>query len=278
MRASILRSQFFRAVVVIAALLSMTLCAGPAVSHAAQTQTKSAQAWTGLSPSETVREFYKALREKRFRDAFVLSIYKSAIEGLKPQEIEDFRPDFEKLAQAISERMPANLEVSGETISGDLATVFVKVLDAEGKEKMEPAALFLLDGRWIVGDREGFEVVKKGGKKFFFNARIDAHHDDIQDMLTRVSLALLLYSQQHDGKFADLPTLIAAGMLPKDLEGTESTGYRFHITVSPDFKTWTAQAEPAQYGRTGKLSFYMDAAGVRSGDIGGKPLTPPKTP
>jgi hypothetical protein len=278
MRASILRSQFFRAVVVIAALLSVTLCAGPAMSHAAQTQTKPAQSPAGRSPSDTVREFYKALREKRFRDAFVLSFYKSAVEGLKPQELEDFRPDFEKLAVAITERMPANLEVSGETISGDLATVFVKVLDVDGKEKMEPASLFLLDGNWIVGDREGFEVVKKSGKKYFFNARIDAHHDDVQDMLTRISLALLLYSQQHDGKFANLPTLIAAGMLPKDLEGTDSTGYRFQITVSPDFKTWNAQAEPAQYGRSGKLSFFMDAAGVRSGDVGGKPLTPPKHP
>ena len=38
--------------------------------------------------------------------------------------------------------------------------------------------------------------------------------------------------------------------------------------------TWNAGAEPAQYGHTGKLSFFMDATGVRSGDIGGKPLTP----
>ena len=29
-----------------------------------------------------------------------------------------------------------------------------------------------------------------------------------------------------------------------------------------------------QYGSTGKLSFFLDAAGVRSGDTGGKPLTP----
>ena len=41
------------------------------------------------SPSETVREFYKAMREKRFREAFALSIYKPAIENLKPQEFED---------------------------------------------------------------------------------------------------------------------------------------------------------------------------------------------
>ncbi|HEV7681253.1 MAG TPA: hypothetical protein VGO68_03960 [Pyrinomonadaceae bacterium] len=272
------RSLFVSTVVVIVVLLSVTFSPGPARSQTAPPQTKTAQAPAGRSPSETVREFYTALREKRFRDAFMMSFYQPAIEDLKPQELEEFRPDFEKLATAITERMPASLEVSGETISGELATVFVKVLDVDGKEKMEAAGLFRLDGVWMVGDREGFEVVKKGGKKFFFNARIDAHHDDVQDMLTRISLALLLYSQQHDGKFADLPTLITAGMLPKDLEGTDSTGYRFQITVSPDFKTWNARAEPAQYGHTGKLSFFMDATGVRSGDTHGKPLTPPKNP
>lgn len=93
-------------------------------------------------------------------------------------------------------------------------------------------------------------------------------------MLTRVSLAQLLYSQQHDGRFADLATLITLGLLPKDLEGTESTGYRFHLNAPDGGKAWNASAEPARYGRTGRLSFYLDASGVRSGDTGGKPLTP----
>ncbi len=228
------------------------------------------------TPSETVREFYKTLRERKFREAFSLSIYKPAIEPLKPQEFEDLRPDFEKMALAVSERIPKNVDIMGEQISGDLATVFVKVLDSEGKEKMEPAGLIMIDGAWVLGDRENLEIVKKAGKKFFFNARIDAHHSDVQDMLTRVSLALLLYSQQHNGQFANLATLIVAGLLPKDLEGTESTGYRFRINVSPDAKTWTAQAEPAEYGRSGRLSFFMDATGVRSSDTGGKPLNPKK--
>jgi hypothetical protein len=228
------------------------------------------------SPSDTVREFYKNLRERKFREAFSLSIYKAAIEPLKPEEFEDLRPDFEKMALAVSEKIPEKVEVMGETISGDLATVFVKVLDADGKEKMEPAGLILIDGAWVIGAREDLEIVKKSGKKFFFNARIDAHHSDVQDMLTRISLALLLYNQQHNGQFANLATLIAAGLLPKDLEGTESTGYRFQIRVSADSKSWSAHAEPAQYGRTGRLSFFMDAAGVRSGDTGGKPLNAPR--
>ena len=226
------------------------------------------------SPSDTVREFYKAMREKKFREAFDLSIYRPAIDPLKPQEFEDLRPDFERIALAVSEKMPGEVNISGEQISGDDATVFIKILDAEGKEKLEPTTLIKLDGGWVVGDRDSLQLVKKAGKEFFFNARIDAHHSDVQDMLTRMSLAELIYSQQHNGLFADLATLITAGLLPKDLEGTDSTGYRFHINSVDAGKSWNAAAEPAQYGRTGKLSFYMDAAGVRSGDKAGKPLTP----
>lgn len=228
------------------------------------------------TPSETVREFYKALREKRFKEGWALSIYAPALEGLKQQEYDDLRPDFERIAVAVGEGIPANLEITGEQISGDAADVFVRLMDVEGKPKIEPVALMKVNGAWVVGKREDQELVKKAGKKFFFNARIDAHHDDVQEMFTRISLALLLYSQQHNGQFADLATLITAGLIPKDIEGTASTGYRFKITLGPGGKSWTATAEPAQYGRTGRLSFYMDAAGVRSADVGGKPLSPPK--
>jgi hypothetical protein len=210
------------------------------------------------------------MHEKRFREAFDLTIYKPAIDPLKPQEFEDLRPDFEKMALAI----PVQVELGGEQISGDIATVFVKVKEGDKPEQLEPATLILVNGAWIIGDKENQAIVKKAGKRFFFNARIDTHHDEVQAMLTRVSLAELLYSQQHEGLFADLATLISLGLLPKDLEGTESTGYRFHVNAPNGGKTWNASAEPAQYGSTGKLSFFLDAAGVRSGDTGGKPLAP----
>jgi hypothetical protein len=224
------------------------------------------------SPTETTRLFYQMLREKKFREAFLLSIYRSAIENLSTQEFEELRPDFEKMALAVSEKIPAKIDISGEQISGDAATVFVKVLDADGKEKIEPASLIKIDNNWIIGDKENLELVKKAGKQFFFEARINAHHNDVQDMMTRISLAQVLYSQSHDGLFGNTAELIAAGVIPKDIEGIESTGYRFQINRSADRKSWYATAEPAQYGRTGRLSFYLDASGVRSGDTGGKPL------
>jgi len=224
------------------------------------------------SPSDAVREFYKLMREKKFREAFALSIYQPAIEGLKPAEFDDLRPDFERLAAAI----PEKVDISGEQISGEAATVFVRVKDEEDKEQAEPVASIRVNGKWIVGDKENHEIVKKAGSEFFFNARIDTHHSEVQALLRRISLAQLVYNQQHAGKFGDMPALILAGLIPKDLEGTETTGYRFRITVSPDGKSWIATAEPAQYGRTGRLSFFMDQSGVRNGDVAGKPL--PATP
>jgi hypothetical protein len=220
------------------------------------------------SPLETVREFYKAMREKRFKEAFAMSIYKPAIDGLSAQEFEDLRSDFDRMAAAI----PDKVDLTGEQISGDAATVFVKVKDADAAEQAEPISLIKISGVWIVGDTENQSIVKKAGKNFFFNARIDTHHDEVQNLFQRLTLAQIVYSQQHDGQFGNMAELITAGLIPKDLEGTESTGYSFHINRAADGKSWYATAEPAQYGRTGRLSFYLDAAGVKSGDAGGKPI------
>ena len=224
------------------------------------------------SPTETMREFYRMLREKKYREAFGISIYRPAIEALSTEEYNDLKTDFDKMAIAVSEKIPDKVDITGEQISGDVATVFVKVLDADGKERVEPASLIKVDNAWVVGDRENLELVKKSGKKFFFEARISAHHSDVQDMLTKISLAQVAYSQGHNGLFGNMAELITAGFIPKDLEGVETTGYRFQVVRPTDAKSWYATAEPAEYGRTGRLSFYLDASGVRSGDAGGKPL------
>jgi hypothetical protein len=220
-----------------------------------------------------MRDFYRMMREKQYREAFGISIYRQAIEGLSAQEYDDLKPDFDKMAVAVSEKIPEKVDITGEQISGDAATVFVKVIDGDGKEKIEPASLIKVDNTWIVGDRENLELVRKEGKKFFFEARINAHHSDVQDMLTRISLAQVIYAQGHNGQFASMAELIAGGLIPKDIEGPETTGYRFQVVRATDGMSWYAAAEPALYGRTGRLSFYLDASGVRSGDAGGKPLT-----
>lgn len=258
MHKSSMSTQLSRSLsVFLASLILFTFCA---TTPAQQPRT----------PTETVREFYKALREKRFRDAFALSIYKPAIDGLTQAEMQDLQPDFEKLAANI----PENIQFSGEQMSGDIATVFVKVA-SDASAQPEPVALLRVGNVWIVGDRENQEIVKKSGKDFFFKARIETHHNEAQAMLQRIAIAQLAYSQQHGGLYADLPTLISAGLIPKDIEGTDSTGYIFHVNTVNNAKSYTVSAEPAKYGRTGKLSFFMDQTGIRSGDVGGKPLILP---
>jgi hypothetical protein len=222
------------------------------------------------SPSDTVREFFKAMRERRIREAFAMSIYKPAIEGLKPDEFADLQPDFEKVAGKI----PEKVDITGEQISGDQATVFMKVPRDDDPTQMDAAPIPLMrsGGRWIIGDKENQQIVKKAGKRFFLNARIETHQTDVNDMLLRINVAQLIYKQQHDGVFADLPTLISVGLVPKDIEGTESTGYHFHLTLAKDAKSYVAGAEPARYGRTGRLSFLLENGKIKSADTSGKPL------
>jgi hypothetical protein len=220
------------------------------------------------TPSETVREFYKALSQKRFREALMMSIYKPAIEGLSAQEIEELRPDFEKMAAGAEK-----VEVKGEQLSGETATVFVKMTDDTAEAPPAPVPLLRLDGQWVVGEKGDYDLVKEGGKDFFFKTRIAVHEGEVGEMLQRIQLAEIAYSAQHANTFADLPTLIKVALLPKDLEGTESTGYRFTIRLLKDGKSYSVSAEPARYNRTGRLSFNMDQAGtIKSADVGGKPL------
>ena len=247
-----------------ATLLLLVSCAG------VETFAQNAQART---PTETVREFYKRMRERKFTEAFRLTIYTPAIEGLSAEEFDELRPDFERMAAAI----PEKIDVSGEQTSGDLATVFVKIADADKAAQAEPVTLMrdAMAGGWIVGDRESQDVVKKAGKKFFFEARIQTHHNEVQAMLQRISIAQLAYASQHNNLYGDFPALIAAKLVPTDIEAPESMGYRFRLTLAKDAKSWTAGAEPTRYGRTGRLSFLLDQGGIRSADVGGKPLVLP---
>ena len=231
-------------------------------------------AQTQLSPSDTVRAFYKAMHDHRFKEAWALTIYKPAVEGLTAQEMEDLRPDFEEKAAAI----PDVVEISGEQISGDIATVFVKVpiSDSTPQSTSQPVTLIKSGGGWIIGTESDQAEVKKKGRRFFLDALITQHHGDIEDLLKRVIAVQVVYAQQHGG-FGDLAALINAGLLPKAAGDPKELGYNFRVTVGPDGKTYLAGAEPTRYGHTGKLSYWMDQTGtIRSLDNGGKPVSAPK--
>jgi hypothetical protein len=240
-----------------------------------QAQKSTALASSARTPTQTVRQFYQALRAKRFREAFDMSMFRPAIDSLSAAEYEELRPDFEKIAANV----PEKVETTGEQISGDTATVFVKIQDVTAtnqtqQQAAEPVTLLRVNNEWVVGDRKTAEAIKQIGKDYFFKLRIDTHHSEAQEMLLRIAKAEFAYALEHKGQYADLPTLVAGGLLPKDIQAAETTGYRFHLTLGKDGKSYTAGAEPAIYGRTGRLSFYLDASGIRSSDVGGKAFVP----
>jgi hypothetical protein len=228
-------------------------------------------AQTPATPSDVVREFYKAMREHRFKEAWSLTIYKPAVDNLNAQEMEDLRADFEEKAAAI----PEQVEIAGEQISGDIATVFVKVPVNESTPQSiaQPVTLIKSGGAWIIGDEANQAIVKKAGRRFFLDALILQHHSDIEDLLKRVIAVQIVYAQQHDA-FGDLAALIGAGLVPKAAGDPKELGYNFRVTVGKDGKTYSAGAEPTRYGHTGKLSYWMDQTGtIKSVDNGGKVLS-----
>jgi hypothetical protein len=231
-------------------------------------------AQTQRTPSDVVREFYKSMHDHRFKEAWALTIYKPAVEGLNAQEMEDLRPDFEEKAAVI----PDPVEISGEQISGDIATVFVKVpiSDSTPQNTSQPVTLIKSGGVWIIGDEANQAIVKKAGRRFFLDALITQHHSDIEDLLKRVIAVQIVYVQQHGG-FGDMAALIGAGLIPRAAADPKELGYNFRVTVSQDGKTYVAGAEPTRYGHTGKLSYWMDQTGtIKSVDNGGKPVPPGK--
>lgn len=252
---------------------ALMFCAGVARAQKSKDKSGGAPAQNASgAPSEVVRAFYTALREARFLDALRMSVYAPAVEGLSAEEVDELRPDFERLAAQV----PPDFELTGEQVSGEEATVFLKT--GEGKNiKVEPVYLIRERGSWVVGDRDAASLVKKQGKKFFFEQRIAAHESDAEDMLKRIQAAEVAYALQHSGSSGDLNALVDAGFVPRDILGPETTGYQFAVTPGPGGKGYEAHAEPARYNRTGRLSFFMDSSGsIQKKDAGGKPLGPAK--
>lgn len=262
------RTLFVR--LLLTAFASIALVGSPVACTAKTSSPNPAQPRT---PSDVVREFYKAMREHRFQEAFALTIYKPAVEGLNAEEMEILRPGFEEKAAQI----PATVEIMGEQISGKNATVFVKIpVDVSSPQvTSQPLNLTNSSGSWLIGTEADQAEVKKGGRRYFLDALIAEHEGDVEDILKRLVLWQGVYSQQHGGQYGDFPALIKAGMLGADVIDPKLSGYNFRITVGKDGKSYVANAEPLSHGKTGKLSFWMDQTGlIKSADTGGKPFKP----
>ena len=229
------------------------------------------------SPADMIRVFYKNLREKRFREAMMMTNLRVAVEGLTDAEMQDLNADFEPL----SAQIPAELQISGEIITTDKATVTVKMPnDDTGVLEDKIFKLQLENDVWVylMADEATEAAAKKEGKNYFFTLRLEIHHVEAQSMLERINKAEMVYALQNGGFYTDMQTLVTQGLLPADAQNTDSTGYRYHLALSSDKKKYTANAEPAVYGKTGKLSFFIQvdekgkSSGIKNKDNKGMPF------
>lgn len=251
------------------------VCVGVSLSATAALACNAQNNSAPRTPSDVVREFYRSMREHRFQDAFSLTSYKPAVEGLSAEELELLRPGFEEKAAEI----PVTVEITGEQISGHNATVFVKVPVNESTPQItsQPLNLVKSGSDWIIlfGSEADQAAIKKAGRRYFLDALIEGHEADVEDFFKRLVVWEGIYSQQHGGLYVDYSALIQAGMFSSDAIDAKLSGYNYHITVAKDGKSYIATAEPIRHGQTGKLSFWMDQTGViKSADNGGKPLKP----
>ena len=220
-------------------------------------QTKNTIEIKADSPADTVRVFYKNLREKKFRDAIFLTNLRPAIEGLTDAELKDLQVDFASLA----EQVPAELEINGEIISGEKASVTANLPDGEGKPKrIQEIKLRRENNVWIILTLEGEaeKLVKKEGKNYFFALKIETHHDETQNTLEKIMKAQAVFSMQNGGLYSSLPNLIEKGLISADVQNADLSGYKFNIVLGFDKKNYAATAEPVIYGKTGKLSFMAE--------------------
>jgi hypothetical protein len=73
-----------------------------------------------------------------------------------------------------------------------------------------------------------------------------------------------------DGPYGSIEELVSAGLIPREM--LEPSGYKIEVNVSG--ASFFATAIPVEYGKTGKLSFFIDESNVlRGGDHGGGPAT-----
>jgi len=217
-------------------------------------------------PSDIVIKFYQALKEKKYVEGFHLSVYRGAIEGLSAAEMKDLEPDFQRTFSAI----PDKIEVKGEQITGSTAVVFLKF---EGIEKLEQVALIAQGNEWLVGDQEALELVKEQGRDFFFNTRMVVNEAEANEMLQRILNVEFVYASKFEGRNASLAELVKLQGLPKEIEDSESSGYKFNLTLSDDKRSFYIHAVPTIYGKTGRLSFYADIQGIHAEDLKGKPAS-----
>ena len=208
------------------------------------------------SPADTVRVFYKYLREKKFREAIYLTNLRPAVEGLTDSELKEFQVDFEAIASIV----PEQVQINGEIVSGEQATVTAKLPDEDGKTQVQEIKLRREGDVWVIlsADDEAEGRIKREGKNYFYSLRVSTHEEEARQMLDRITKAEMVFALQNKNLYGDLGQLVDAGLLPSDAQTSESTGYSYSVKLNGDKTSYSAKAVPAEYGKTGKLTFSVE--------------------
>mgnify|MGYP001589560509 CR=1 FL=1 len=228
------------------------------------------------SPADIVRIFYGHLREKRFREAIYLTNLRPAIEQLSDTELKDYQVDLENVARNV----PSEIEINGEIVSGDQATVTARLPgDDPQKSELQEIRLRKDKNGWriLTVDEDAEKRIKEEGKFYLRNLRIETHQDEAKAMLDRIAKAQIAFAAQNGGKFAEMRKLVDEQLLPSDALSAETTGYIYSVTLTDGGAKYFATATPAEYGKSGVNSFLVrlgekGSPMLTSKDNGGKPI------
>lgn len=271
MSKSTFRAKSGQIVYLFTAILLVSLIGGCTV-EAAKQQNPNADGQTAKisiapsSPAETVRVFYKYLREQRFREAMFMTNLRPAIEDLTETDLKDLQIDFAPLAGQI----PADVLINGEIISGQTATVTAKLPDNDTDQlALQEIRLRRENNVWVIltVNEEAEKEIEKEGKNYFFTLKTETHQREAKAMLNRIDRAQMVFAMQNKGIYGDIPALVGSKFLPEDIQTPETTGYTYKIYLASDKKSFTATAEPAVYGKTGKLSFWFEVNGGKASSL-----------
>lgn len=228
------------------------------------------------SPADTVRSFYKHLREQKIRDAMFLTNLRPAVEGLTDAELKEFQLDFANLAKII----PEEIEINGEIVSGDAATVTANLPDNDTEQMKVQTLNLRRDGKYwtlLVIDEAAEAEVRKQGGNYFHRLRIVTHQTEVEKLLESLGTAQVVHAASNDGNYGDLQTFADQNIVPSEMLAAPVYGYRFVFKLSADKKDFTVEAVPEVYGKTGNLTFLLESRRdkkplLRSGDSKGKSL------
>lgn len=103
-------------------------------------------------------------------------------------ELKEFAVDFE----AVAKNVPAEVQINGEIITGDTATVTAKLPNEDNEKLVVQEIRLRKEGEnWVIisAEHEAEDAIRKEGKNYFLSLRIATHQNEAKKMLDRIAKA-----------------------------------------------------------------------------------------